>query len=138
MVYLAKPVIKKVPREEKGRKKRQAPAAPPPEPRPSRSRRPALSGEYESLPRGQQVAGPQHQPTLPPKEAPSPRAVRENVQRTTVLPPSQQPPAAGRPCPPKPRGPAPPGCPADRPGGGPPLRASTRRGPCAPAGSLCS
>ena len=40
MVYLAKPVIKKVPREEKGRKKRQAPAAPPPEPRPSRSRRP--------------------------------------------------------------------------------------------------
>ena len=34
MVYLAKPVIKKVPREEKGRKKRQAPAAPPPEPRP--------------------------------------------------------------------------------------------------------
>lgn len=92
MVYLAKPVIKKVTREEKGRKKRQAPAAPPPEPRPSRSRRPALSGEYESLPRGQQVAGPQHQPTLPPKEAPSPRAVRENVQRTTVLPPSQQPP----------------------------------------------
>ena len=92
MVYLAKPVIKKVPREEKGRKKRQAPAAPPPEPRPSRSRRPSPSGEYESLPRGQQVAGPQHQPTLPSKEAPSPRAVRENVQRTTVLPPSQQPP----------------------------------------------
>lgn len=92
MVYLAKPVIKKVPREEKGRKKRQAPAAPPPEPRPSRSRRPAPSGEYENLPRGQQVAGPQHQPTLPPKEAPAPRAVRENVQRTTVLPPSQQPP----------------------------------------------
>ena len=90
MVYLAKPVIKKVPREEKGRKKRQAPVAPPPEPRPSRSRRPAPSGEYENLPRGQQVAGPQHQPTLPPKEAPAPRAVRENVQRTTVLPPSQQ------------------------------------------------
>lgn len=93
MVYLAKPVIKKVPREEKGRKKRQVPAAPPPEPRPSRSRRPAPSGEYESLPRGQQVAGPQHQPTLPPKEAPAPRAVRENVQRTTVLPPSQQQPS---------------------------------------------
>lgn len=93
MVYLAKPVIKKVPREEKGRKKRQAPAAPPPEPRPSRSRRPAPSGEYESLPRGQQVAGPQHQPTLPPKEAPAPRAVRENVQRTTVLSPSQQQPS---------------------------------------------
>ena len=93
MVYLAKPVIKKVPREEKGRKKRQAPVAPPPEPRPSRSRRPAPSGEYENLPRGQQVAGPQHQPTLPPKEAPAPRAVRENVQRTTVLPPSQQQPS---------------------------------------------
>lgn len=41
MVYLAKPVIKKVPREEKGRKKRQAPAAPPPEPRPSRRPAPA-------------------------------------------------------------------------------------------------
>lgn len=138
MVYLAKPVIKKVPREEKGRKKRQAPAAPPPEPRPSRSRRPSPSGEYESLPRGQQVAG-APAPAYPSLQGGSltPGSAGERAAHHCAAPqPAAAPPSAG-PCPPKPRGPAPPGCPADRPGGGPPLRASTGRGPCAPAGSLC-
>ncbi len=89
LVYLAKPVIKRVPREEAGRKKQPAKAAP-------TGAKTGVSGQTgriyadreEYLPQSDYRTGPF--PQEAPVQAPSPQPVREQAQPTAVM--AQEPP----------------------------------------------
>ena len=89
MVYLAKPVIKKVPREEKGRKKRQAPAAPPPR------------ESMRACPGASRWRGPSTSLPFPPRRLPRPGQCGRTCSAPLCCPPASSRPAVGRPLPPK-------------------------------------
>lgn len=84
LVYLAKPVIKRVPREEVGKKKQPVKAAAGAKPGVSGQTGRIYADREEYLPQSDYRTGPF--PQNPPVKAPAPQAVKDGAQPTAVMP----------------------------------------------------